>query len=258
MPLFSSRKVLVQPAPKTKLGELSEVLRTALWNDFYKIYKSRVTRSGVQDRVERPMAELLRFVWSEYLGNAVDDYPGHDKMIEEIRRLFSSDEWFVPLDLLELLYANADHLGIFRPGFDQHINGRLDVTNAAYSFVNGRFVDRMTEEEKDSVGQAMSSPLDLVNGHMIEAARLLADRRNPSLANCVKEAILAVEAQARASVNDDSLTLNQAINKLDAKLELHPDSKLPSRLCTIGPVMREVCDTGRNDRTRMSPVKRHD
>jgi hypothetical protein len=124
--------------------------------------------------------------------------------------------------LLELLYANADHLGIFRPGFDQHINGRLDVTNATYSFVNGRFVDRMTEEEKDSVGQAMSSPLDPVNGHMIEAARLLADRRNPSLANCLKEAILAVEAQARASVNDDSLTLNQAINKLDAKLELNP------------------------------------
>jgi hypothetical protein len=222
MSLFSSRKGLIQPAPKTKPGELSEILRKALWNDFYKIYKSKFTTYGIEDRLERPMAELLRHVWSEYLGNAADDYPGHDKMIKEIRRLFSSAEWFVPFDLLELLWVNADHLGIVRQGLEHHINGRLDVTNAAYSFVNGQFVDRMTEEEKDSVGQAMSSPLDPVREHMSEAKRLLAERRNPSLANCVKEAISAVEAQARASLNDDSLTLNKAIDKLDAKLELHP------------------------------------
>ena len=124
------------------------------------------------------MANLLRFVWSEYLGQPADDYQGHEKMIKEVKNLFLSDEWFIPLDLLELVYNNADHLGFFRSGFEQHINGRLDATNAAYSFIEGRFIDRLSDAERSTVEQALHSPSDAIQNHLNEAFRLLADRHN--------------------------------------------------------------------------------
>jgi len=176
MSLFSSRKGLIEPPPKRQPGELSKSLRTTLWNDFYTIYQSNVTRYDRHSEVSQPMANLLRATWSEYFGQPADQYPGHGKMVDEIKNLFLSSEWFIPLDFFEIVHNAAYSLGINRSGFHQRINDRLDAENAPYSFVEGKFLDRVSEVEKAAIEDAGKLESDPVRKHLEEARRLLSDR----------------------------------------------------------------------------------
>lgn len=221
MSLFSSRKGLIEPSPKGRAGELSKSLRVALWNDFYEIYRSHVTTYGVQ-RLSEPIANLLRRIWSEYLGQPADDYPGHGKMIDEIKDLFLSSEWFIPLDFFEIVHGAAYPLAINRLGFEQHINGRLNAENAAYSFVEGKFIDRVSDVEKAAIEDAAKLGSDPVRKHFEEARRLLSDRHGRGYANSVKESILAVEAACQQLFGKNKGTLSAILKTVDGAQSIHP------------------------------------
>lgn len=78
--------------------------------------------------------------------------------------------------------------------FSKRINGILDEEKSGYRLVNNEFVAITSEEEIESVTQAVSNPFVSVRTHMQKALSLYSDRQHPDYENSIKESISAVEA----------------------------------------------------------------
>lgn len=78
--------------------------------------------------------------------------------------------------------------------FSKSINGILEEEKSGYRLVNNEFVAITSEEEIESITQAISTPFDAVRIHMQKALSLYSDRQHPDYENSIKESISAVEA----------------------------------------------------------------
>lgn len=95
----------------------------------------------------------------------------------------------------------------------------------SYRFVDN-FVTKITsEEEIDTIEEALNSPLDAVKEHINRSLELLSDRENPDYRNSIKESISAVESICKILSKKRKATLTDALNKLDKKIPIHPAFK---------------------------------
>jgi len=101
------------------------------------------------------------------------------------------------------------------------IRNALERENQAYTFVDDRFIDRMTPQEIQSVETALQTPIEGVRVHLTDALRKLSDRENPDFRNSIKESVSAVEAACKHLVGSQKGDLNVALNKLHARRPLH-------------------------------------
>ena len=95
-------------------------------------------------------------------------------------------------------------------------------------FVGYRMIDRQINPisgkiEVNAINEALSNPFDGPRSHIKKALTLLSDREKPDYKNSIKESISAVESICQIIVNDNKVSLGQAINKLrENSIEIHP------------------------------------
>ncbi len=145
--------------------------------------------------------------------------------METLRNDFLGGLWHFPFDIFEAIFETSEDLMGDPDEVASRIRNALERENQAYTFVGGRFVERMTPQEVESVESALNTPIEAIRKHFETAIQMLSDRENPDFRNSIKESISAVEAACKELTGLASATLGQALNALHEKRPLHQNLK---------------------------------
>jgi hypothetical protein len=220
---FSRRKGYTPPPIQGKPEQLSNAARIRLWNIFYS--EIWVQNHNEVIGIAAPSPDLTAFfeaVWTDLDGRPVDGFPGAEKLLEQFKGRFFTGAWHFPFDIFEELLEGAKDMA-----HDPHLVGSLirnalERENQAYTFVGGRFVERMTLQEIESVETGLQIPIEGVRVHLTDALQKLSDRENPDFRNSIKESISAVESACRHLTKRENAMLPDALKLLDSQRPFHP------------------------------------
>jgi hypothetical protein len=219
-----SRRKGYTPAPvQGKLEEISDHTRNRLWDIFYIcIYRANLFNDldGSLAPVRR-LRDFFRSVWTEVYRGRIDEYPGSEHFLVMLKADFLGGSWYFPFDIFEEISQNWKDLMGNPNEVASQIRHALERENQAYTFVGGRFVERMTPQEVESVETALQTSIEAIHEHFETALQLLSDRDNPDYRNSIKESISAVEAACQHLTGQKSATLGEALKKLDSQRPLH-------------------------------------
>ena len=145
--------------------------------------------------------------------------------------------WYQKLDMLELVIRYSDWyakehndtsaLKIINQ-FVALLNFEFERLGYGYRIVNMRIVDITTQEEQQSIQDAIIQSQDNVRKHLLSALENYSQRPSPDVCGSIKESISAVEAVCReyTGLTGDNGTLGKAIKKLeDNGINLHKSLK---------------------------------
>jgi len=100
-----------------------------------------------QEKFSEPGKIFLRAVWTELLGQRLDRCPRYDALLTQIAEIFERGAWSLLFDIWEGIFKCQPPPVIDPNKTAEAIREALARENAAYTFVGGRFVDRMRPEE---------------------------------------------------------------------------------------------------------------
>jgi hypothetical protein len=221
---FSRRMGLIE---RPKKG-MTETARTMLWNAFHFHYLDLIKSDfgGLPPEMRNFITDLWCFTLK---------MPAHEApkcrydIISQIRPWFMRCEWNEVYDFLEDIVRKGkqslpNYLELPN-GFDETCNNVLEEENTGYRFVNDEITpltdENLIGEITAAVKKTSTSHNTGANIHLKKALSLLANRKDPDYANCVKEAISAVEAVARDITKNENATLGIALKNIKA----HPSLK---------------------------------
>jgi hypothetical protein len=202
---------------------MDEPLRVSLWNVFYVGY----LESDAIALHNSPHRLLLRDIWSDFFGQRLDGLPAYISIYREnVRAWFDGLEWHRVYAFIE--FVSETDVSAVKAVFRKACQVRLERHMSGYRFVGDIIVPITDEMELNEIETARESARGRELGgarvHLDTALILLADRVKPDYRNSIKEAISAVESLLKVIVADESLTLGQALSRVNSKgiLELHP------------------------------------
>lgn len=172
----------------------------------------------------------FRFKWSiiykDYIGK-VFDYAPYNEVLDII--------WYCCKWLANNYYHSLEfYTEVFNNVFQKECVG--------YRFVNGEIAAITNETEILEVTQATQSPHELCAKHIQKALSLFSNRENPDYKNCIKESICAVEFAAKYLLNNNKITLSEALQDIKkTDIDMHPTivdaiNKLYAYACDAGGV----------------------
>lgn len=225
---FSERMGFVRPREVIQIQSMDAPLRNRLWNlvrqcmlqvprDYSSLFPEYVFVERVWDEVFRePQERLQSQPW--------------DFITKTIRTaVFEDGAWYQVYDFLE--FAAAAFPGqVVLPrnwkrqaaDFTDACNQILEEEMAGYRFVGIQVAPIVTEEEINSIEQAMGGNELGEREHIQQALKRLSDRENPDYRNSIKESISAVEAVCRRMAGGEALTLGKALKALKATVPINP------------------------------------
>ena len=228
-----SQRLGISPVEKAIQHEsMDEDLRNSLWSLVQGIYWDKYKRNqsgmyGRSDFVEGSnLNQLITKLWLHYFKQPIDTIHRYfGDCVSYLREYFFSAEWYEVYDFIEFLSEEGPEQS--NPTFIELCNQFLDRENSAYRFVDGTLTEITSEEEIQSIEEAISSASAFpgVREHLSAALSLMRDRNNPDYRNSIKESISAVESLCRHLVNDDKATLGNALAVLERRKNLHPALK---------------------------------
>ena len=96
--------------------------------------------------------------------------------MEQIEKKAITDgPWHFLFDIFEELFKQdglKNPLLVFPDKTEENIRRALARENTAYTFVGGRFVDRMTDSEVQSIEEVLRSPIEGIRDHFTTATRV--------------------------------------------------------------------------------------
>lgn len=108
------------------------------------------------------------------------------------------------------------------PDCKKEINDLFEQEFVGYRMIDKQITPIIDKIEVDAINQALSNSFDGPKSHIRKALAFLSDRDNPDYKNSIKESISAVESMCRIIMNDEKVTLGQAIKKLsDNGIKIH-------------------------------------
>jgi hypothetical protein len=220
--VFSRRKGYTPPPVQGKPEELSDHARTRLWDVFYiEIFQKN--REGVD--LHPHLEAFFLVIWTELDHQPIDQYLGSWEFLKSIRERFLSGVWHFSFDIFEAIFEDSENL--MRDGGEVafRLRDALERENQAYTFVGGRFVERMMPHEVQSVETALQTTIEGVRVHLTSALRKLSDRDKPDFRDSIKESISAVESACHYVTNQKKSTLEAALRILDNRKPWPPGFK---------------------------------
>lgn len=228
-----SQRVGIVPAEKViQKNSIDQELRNGLWNilmlfywnNYEAPYNYGLSRSDFVKNSN--LEELVERLWIHYFKRPVDTIERYwEYCLKDIRNYFFNAKWHEVYDLIEFIAINGSQ----NPNkeFIDTCNVILERENAAYRFVDHNMVEITSDEEIESIEEAIESatPFPGVKSHLHTALNLLSDRTNPNYRNSIKESISAVEALAKHLANDSNATLGSILKTLEKEQNLHPALK---------------------------------
>jgi len=212
--------------------EIDKSTRVRLWNVLGRYYfddkYNNTSRLSVGD--DDP---FLNHMWHNFFELSLFDlYKMRPQQVYSffIDKLLSYD-WIYVYDLIEeiLTYLMEVH---DCTNLIEHINLVLEKDMCAYRIIEKYVTPIITPTEITEIEEALQQPFDTVNHHLKTALELFSDRETPNYPNSVKESISAVEGICRIIVSDKTITLGQALRRLEnSGISIH--SALKSGLSSI-------------------------
>lgn len=226
MESFSQRKGIKPIKSVIQIDSVDDDLRNGLWNALdihywnlvkpthfigYRYFLS--SHDGIQT--------LVRRLWVHYFRETVDTIGNDwDDIRSGLRSYFFGCSWNEVYDFLEFVANNYPEEYV-NSKFMTYCNSILERELSAYRFVGGKITQITSEEEIGEIEEALKDAPKPVDIHLKTALDLLADRKSPDYRNSIKESISAVEAICKQLSGNPKATLDQALEELQKKTNLH-------------------------------------
>ena len=228
-----SQRIGLTPATKIVQHEsMDDELRIGLWNTLTLCYWEnylpdiRPSSSGRIDHVRgsnfESLAGMLHIFHFKQPIDTMKTYWGD--YLKEIRARYFAFSWSEVYEFIEFV---AQQDSSWSTLFMKTCNSQLHRENSAYRFVDGKITEITSGEEITEIEAAIeqSQPYSGVKTHLTTALSLMSSRTNPDYRNSIKESISAVDSLVKKLNGDESLTLGDALKKLEKAKQLHPALK---------------------------------
>ena len=234
---FSEREGFAPPKDY-QVDTIDVDTRIRIYNQIYDfLHPSHDPIDDDTDRAYRADRQAWNIVyqhhcWTEFFSKPVDEYTGDlfDTSLKSM--LIKDDPWHRVFDFVEYMLlqcaATWEYEGLNDIYHKERgnsliaaINRVLKESKVGYEIIANKFFPILSEEEKQEVEKALSTPFHAANQHIKKAINYLADRKNPDYENSIKESISAVESIAKEITGRD-----KSLNALTQSLRLHPGFKV--------------------------------
>lgn len=213
-----SEKYGYKPEKPVQYEQISDVLRSRIWNLFYqneiRVNGLASKRLGQALSGEQPIEEKNVDRMNYLIESPLEGDSAQEQLENGILDIF---KWFEVYDFIEIYLSFLE--GNERTKIIKQYNEILGQEKSAYRIVAGEIVPIMNEVEIQSIENAKTTRYLSVNQHIQKALTLYADKRTPDYENSVKESICAVEAVCCiiTGMSGQQATLGSAIKKLKEK-----------------------------------------
>ena len=216
-----------------QIENIDNDLKTALWN----AYKRSIDRAGSFDddyfnSIDAyNLYPLYMAYWDYIFKKPIDDIPDTvQDSTNQIREYFFNQlKWYEIYEFIELTisYFPSTAPLKYKAAFITFTNRALEQENSAYRIINEQIIKITSEQEIQSIKQALEStnPYSGVQQHLNQALQLMSHRQNPDYRNSIKESISAVEGMCRIISGDKNDSFKKALAKIETKHQLHSSLK---------------------------------
>lgn len=215
---FSQRIGLAPIETPLQTEDISEELRSTLWNIFYNGFFIHYDKGNYQEQGDYYAA--LKIIWLRFLKKPIDevDHMLPSMIKDEFKGIFLRSKWHTVYEFYEyLLKENFGKLSVDPEQFQRTLNFHLEENHSGYRMIEYVFIPLTNIEEIKEIqnlnSNTVESKLQVVNKHLNSAIALLSDRVNPDYRNSIKESISIIESVARL-IYPDSNSLGKALKKL--------------------------------------------
>ncbi len=224
-----SERVGAQVVPRQiQLEGIDEALRNSLWNEILQRFGAPSPHWG------RAIEFLGRYLFKI----PVDDLPEADATAHRwLRERFFGATWYEAYDIVEVLVLSVDticrpqerallaYYSDQRDHFLATTNFILERELSGYRFVQGTLVPISDPAEVLAIEQAAQAAakagLRGAHEHIATALALLGRKPEPDYRNSIKESISAVEAVVTSVSGGKANGVDDAVEALAAKTEVH-------------------------------------
>lgn len=231
MTKFSERIGAVESPNTLQIEEISDALRNSMWNLLYALYE--VEHHNYWIAVAKRVAHQFRKV-------PADEVPYQNYECRNwLKAYFFSLLWYEAYDFVEFVANNhramtSESRG-YRSDVRHHRANNDDVQNAlnriferelsGYRFIE-KILSPITDESEiqeiaNAVEQSLEKKLQGVREHLHAALSLLGKKPEPDYRNSIKESISAVESVAKQISGNTSKGIDDALEALAKKSEIH-------------------------------------
>lgn len=224
---FSQRYGLVAAPTVLSYKDISKELWVDLFNTLQRICSEVIRKE-----------DLAEEIWMHFHHEPISDYPydswGHalsiGQLVNYTRESLDHEGLTCSArvyDLIGFVYNTIFFIDHDRQSLREGVNEDLARNFASVKMIDGFITPISDKEQAREIEMAMHGPLEDVNSQVHAAVALLASRDKPNYRDSVKNSISAVESMCRHIVNDDKVTLGQALKQLkNAGIRIHPSLEL--------------------------------
>lgn len=172
--------------------------------------------------------QLCLAVWTKFFNKRSNEYGCYTGDSDALQRhlLPPSIPWYTKLSMIEFTieymgteFKDAQRLQI-KDNFVAELNSEFERVHYGYRIIDGIITDIISDEEKQSIEDALSSSDTAVKEHLKKALALYAQQPLPDYKNAIKESISAVEALLRLKTGES--TFGPAYAKVKKIITIHP------------------------------------
>lgn len=223
--LFSERYGY-KKAEMLKKDEMSDHLRTRIWNAFYEEIFSKTGNPEVQfinDRFDSLPYEYLKVLWDKFFRQNLQVVAKYDyrEQVSMMYKSFAALDWYMVYDFVEFLAKNYQNVIVVKSIMTK-IDTAFKEERSSYRVIQGLVVPLISEEEIKEIEKVFNIPhkYDVVKDHHKKALKFLSLRPEPDYANSIKESISAVDVLVQIILGKEG-----TLGKLVDGLNIHPALK---------------------------------
>ena len=225
--LFSKRKGFNSVKDTIQKDGMDDSLRHGLWNALHIcIWEANEYSDYNKTFRSSNLYNLFLNYWHNLFKQPLDNIPNNaGRVISQLREVYYGREWYEVYDFIEFTAQNCPE--DLSGGFVSFCNCVLEDELSAYRFVDTQLTDITSEEEIESIEEAINSSTKFsgASEHLKTSLGFLSDRKFPDYRNSIKESISAVESLCKAISEDPKATLSAALNRIEENHNLHPAFK---------------------------------
>lgn len=223
---FSDRTGLAKVGDVIQIDDFSADTRIFLQNKLLKVIDTHID-NNTYNLDESDFMSMIAYKAFNLEADSRKHYT-KDYIYNTISSVFKEGSYYEILDLIEFF---SNEISFYMDGqlFDKqqychYFNIYFEEEFVGYRFVDGIIIQSIDKVVNDSIENASSTKLEIVNKHIIKAVTYLSSK-NKDPENSIKESVSAVEYLCNAIAKTKSFELSKSIDALDKKKKLHPCMK---------------------------------
>lgn len=223
MKLFSERYNYVKPSDVIIREQISPDIQNAICSCYDHLESN--LNALVRGYERSCYIDLEMYMWEYFLNKRISEFYISDYRHHVVCTVYvaeKSNPWYKKLDIIEasILYLRNRGRNDYKVGnctdqFISSLNSAFERLHFAYRIVGDEIVEINSQEEIQSIEDALYEAPSNIKEHLSRALDNYAKRPEGDYRNSIKESISAVEAWCRDKTGE--ATLGAALSKLEKK-----------------------------------------